>query len=141
MKVVITSYSIHYTKLYDNTLEILAGKGIDKHLIDSAIHQIEFSRKEITNTPYPYGIKLLLGVASVMVHEGDPVTAINIDSDLKKLQEELAKGPFLEGRIRRYFLDNPHRLLFTLAPDKDLEARQAEDVRHELQKKRKSLGA
>ena len=127
-------------KIVFNTLETLADKGIDQHLIDSAIHQIEFSHKEITNTPYPYGIKLLMGVASVIVHEGDPVTAINIDGDLEKLQEELVKGPFLEGRIRRYFLDNPHRLLFTLAPDKDIEARQAENVRLELQKIRKSLG-
>ena len=37
----------------------LANNGIDQQLIDSAIHQIEFHRKEITNTPYPYGIKLL----------------------------------------------------------------------------------
>jgi hypothetical protein len=127
-------------KIVFSTLETLADKGIDQYLIDSAIHQIEFSHKEITNTPYPYGIKLLMGVASVIVHEGDPVSAINIDNDLKKLQEELAKDSFLEGRIRRYFLDNPHRLLFTLAPDKDIEARQAENVRHELQKIRKSLG-
>jgi hypothetical protein len=126
-------------KIIFTSLETLVGKGIDQHLIDSAIHQIEFSRKEITNTPYPYGIKLLVGIASIVVHEGDPVTGINIDSDLAKLQEELAKGPFLEGRIRRYFLDNPHRLLFTLAPDEGLEARQAEDIRQELQEKLKSL--
>ena len=126
-------------KIVFTCLETLVGKGIDQHLIDSAIHQIEFSLKEITNTPYPYGIKLLVGIASIMVHEGDPVTGINIDSDLAKLQEELAKGPFLEGRIRRYFLDNPHRLLFTLAPDEGLEARQAEDIRQELQEKLKSL--
>jgi Zn-dependent M16 (insulinase) family peptidase len=38
----------------------LVANGIDSKLIESAIHQIEFRRKEITNTPYPYGIKLLL---------------------------------------------------------------------------------
>ncbi|WP_320043404.1 insulinase family protein [uncultured Desulfobacter sp.] len=126
-------------KIINSTLEALVTKGIDKNLIDSAIHQIEFSRKEITNTPYPYGIKLIMGVASIMIHDGDPVSAINIDHDLKKLQEKLAKGPFLEGRIRQYFLDNPHRLLFTLAPDEGIEARQAENVRQELQKLQKSL--
>jgi hypothetical protein len=127
-------------KIIFNTLEALADSGIDKHLIDSAIHQIEFSRKEITNTPYPYGIKLIMGVASVIIHEGDPVSAINIDGDLKKLQDELTKGQFLEGRIRKYFLDNQHKLLFTLAPDDGIEARQAETVRRELEEIRKSLG-
>lgn len=126
-------------KIIFDALEALVGKGIERHLIDSAIHQIEFSRKEITNTPYPYGIKLLLGIASIMIHEGDPVSAVNIDGDLEKLQEELSKGPFLESRIRRYFLDNPHRLLFTLAPDEGFEARQADNIRKELQEKQKKL--
>nr|WP_320190501.1 insulinase family protein [uncultured Desulfobacter sp.] len=126
-------------KIVFSTLESLVAKGVDKHLIDSAIHQIEFSRKEITNTPYPYGIKLLMGIASIVIHDGDPVSTINIDRDLKKLQDELAKGPFLEGRIRQYFLDNKHKLLFTLTPDEGIEARQAENVRQELQKLKKSL--
>ena len=29
-------------------------------MIDAAIHQLEFHCKEVTNHPYPYGIKLLL---------------------------------------------------------------------------------
>ncbi len=36
-----------------STLRQVAETGIDQKLIDSAIHQIEFYRKEITNTPYP----------------------------------------------------------------------------------------
>jgi len=113
-------------------LTSLADKGIDGHLIDSAIHQIEFYRKEITNTPYPFGIKLLLSFAGTVIHGGDPVACINIDDDLDRLKAELSKGSFLEEKIRTFFLDNPHRLLFTLEPDADLEARQVEKTRAEL---------
>jgi len=115
-----------------NTLTDLANKGIERQLIDSAIHQIEFYRKEITNTPYPFGIKLLLSFAGTLIHGGDPVTCINIDQDLDRLMAELNKGPFLEEKIRSFFLDNPHRLLFTLEPDPDLEAGQVEKTRAEL---------
>ncbi len=121
-------------KIIFDTLDTLASKGIDRHLIDSAIHQIEFSRKEITNTPYPFGIKLLVSLASVLIHEGDPVAAINIDEDLDRLSKDIEKGAFLEAKIRHYFLDNPHRLLFTLAPDPDLEALTAQTVKEELKK-------
>ena len=50
-----------------NTLNDLSENGIDKQMIESAIHQIEFHRKEITNTPYPYGIKLLLDLFRKLV--------------------------------------------------------------------------
>ncbi|MCP4718272.1 MAG: peptidase M16, partial [Desulfobacteraceae bacterium] len=50
-----------------STLGQISENGIEKQLIDSAIHQIEFYRKEITNTPYPFGIKLLLSFAGTMI--------------------------------------------------------------------------
>ena len=53
-------------------LAALVEQGIDHELIDAAIHQLEFHRKEITNTPYPYGIKLLLVFSGSWFHGGDP---------------------------------------------------------------------
>ncbi|MEE8398643.1 MAG: insulinase family protein, partial [Desulfobacterales bacterium] len=104
------------TIIFD-TLRGLAEGGIDKGLIESAIHQIEFHRKEITHTPYPYGLKLLLGISGTWLHGGDPVSVLQLDADFAALREELSKGPFFEDRIKRYFLDNSHRVLFTLVPD------------------------
>ncbi len=118
-----------------STLQGLCDKGIDKTLIESAIHQIEFHRKEITNTPYPFGIKLLLSFAGTLIHDGDPVACINIDQDIARLKDRVDKGPFLEQRIRRYFLDNPHRMRFALEPDTDLEQRQVKETRQELKAK------
>lgn len=43
-----------------DVLKKLVEEGIDKKMIEAAIHQLEFHRKEITNHPYPYGLKLLL---------------------------------------------------------------------------------
>ncbi|HCY87912.1 MAG TPA: peptidase M16 [Desulfobacteraceae bacterium] len=115
-----------------STIKSLAEKGIDRNLIDSAIHQIEFYRKEITNTPYPYGIKMLLSFAGAVIHGGDPVTCINIDDDLDRIKKEIDQGPFLEGKLKEYFLDNPHRLMFILEPDAGLEERSVEETRAEL---------
>jgi len=114
------------------TIRELADKGIETHLIESAIHQIEFYRKEITNTPYPFGIKLLLSFAATLIHDGDPVSCINIDQDLDTLKEKIKNGPFLENKLRQYFLDNPHRILFTLEPDTNLEQKNIENTRKEL---------
>ena len=100
-----------------DVLENLASKGIDNRLIESAIHQVEFQLKEVTNNPYPYGIKLLLSLSGSWFHGGNPVSFLQFDDDIKRLRRKLAKGRFFENRIKRYFLDNNHRILFTLVPD------------------------
>lgn len=119
------------TIIFD-VLKDLSEKGIDKKIIESAIHQIEFHRKEITNTPYPYGIKLLLTFGGSWFHGGDPERILRFDEDLKKLRNEIEKGPFFENRINTYFLKNQHRVLLTLVPDQTMEETESERVEKEL---------
>ncbi|MBI9088629.1 MAG: insulinase family protein [Desulfobacterium sp.] len=119
------------TVIFD-TLEAIVSKGVDKTMVESAIHQIEFHRKEITNSPHPFGIKLLLSLAGPWIHEGDPVVCLKFDADLERLNQEMEKGGFLEERIRTYFLDNPHRVLFTLAPDQEMEKNEKEKTAEAL---------
>jgi len=117
----------------------LADKGIDKKLIESAIHQLEFHRKEVTSAPYPYGIKLLLIFSGSWFHGGDPVRALQFDADLEKLRDKLTEGPFFENQIKKYFLDNPHRVLFTLVPDQMMEEKEVEGVARKLERIRAEL--
>ncbi|MEA3416560.1 MAG: insulinase family protein [Thermodesulfobacteriota bacterium] len=122
-----------------DTLKSLVDKGINKKLIESAIHQIEFHRKEITNTPYPYGLKLLLTISGGWLHGADPERILRFDADLDRLKKELSRGTFFEDKIKSYFLDNPHRVLFTLAPDQLMESKEKNRVAVELESVRASL--
>jgi Zn-dependent M16 (insulinase) family peptidase len=116
-----------------DTLERLVKDGIDKELIESAIHQIEFHRKEVTNTPYPYGLKLLMAFAGTWLHGGDPEGILELDALMDKLKAAIAKEPFLEKCIQTYFLDNPHRVLLTLKPDSNIEEKENQRVAAELE--------
>ena len=113
-------------------LQGLADKGIDKELVESAIHQIEFHRKEITNTPYPYGIKLLLSFSGSWMHGGDPLKILNFETNLERIRNEVVRGGFFEGKIREYFLDNSHRILMTLMPDSRMAQEEEKRVSDEL---------
>ena len=115
------------------TLGELCDDGIDTDLIESAIHQIEFRRKEITNSPYPYGLKQLLLITGSWIHGGDAFSKFKIEEDLREIRQRLAQEDFFENRIRKYFLDNPHRVLFLLRPDQDLEQNQRQRVQAELE--------
>jgi Zn-dependent M16 (insulinase) family peptidase len=119
-------------KLVITVIKDLVRSGIDKEMIASAIHQIEFHRKEITNTPYPYGIKLLLVLAGSWFHGGNPERILKFDEDLDKLKAEIGEGNFLEKRLQDYFMDNPHRVLFTLAPDQEMARKQLQRTQKEL---------
>ena len=122
-----------------SVLTDLVANGIDKQLIDSAIHQIEFHRKEITNTPYPYGIKLLLAFAGPWLHGGDPVKVLKFDDDLKKLRELMRREPFFENRIEKWLLTNSHRARLTMVPDSEMDHNETVRVQAELEKIKKRL--
>ncbi|MEE8431379.1 MAG: insulinase family protein [Candidatus Desulfatibia sp.] len=115
-----------------DVLKDLSASGIDQQRIESAIHQLEFHRKEVTGTPYPYGIKLLLIFAGSWFHGGDPLKILQFDSDLARLRREIAQGPVFENYIKKCFLDNPHRVLITLVPDQQVEEKEAARVAAEL---------
>ena len=110
----------------------LADDGIDRKLIDSAIHQLEFHRKEITNHPFPYGIKLLVNFCGSWFHGGDPVRILNFDEDMTALKDMLFREPFFEKRIKTYFLDNTHRVRLTLVPDQEMAVKEELRVKREL---------
>lgn len=113
------------------TLDRLCTEGIDPELIESAIHQVEFQRREITNTPYPYGLKLLVGVTSTWIHGGRPHRLLQVEKDIAELRRQMKTPRYFENRLRRHFLENPHRVTFKLLPDPDLAetVRSAEDHR------------
>jgi Zn-dependent M16 (insulinase) family peptidase len=115
-----------------DVIENLATNGIDKPLIESAIHQMEFQRKEVTNHPYPYGIKRLLTFCAGWFHGGDPVRILNFDEDMERIRKASLETSFLEDKLKIYFLENPHRLLFSLVPDQQMEEKENRRVEDEL---------
>lgn len=119
-------------KVIMDTLRNLADTGIDAALIEGAIHQIEFRQKEITNTPYPYGLKLLMRFCGGWFHGGDPVRHLRLEEDLAALRDRMAEGGFFEKMIRHYFLDNTHRVLFVLSPDAHMAEKEELRVREAL---------
>ncbi len=139
LKDVAKSHAQNVKEIIFDTLDKLCTDGIDRDMIDSAIHQMEFHRKEVTNTPYPHGIKLLLVFSGSWFHGADPARVLQFDEDIRKIKKNVSEGPFFENLIRRYLLDNPHRVFLTLSPDQDMEEKEAERYKAELDQIRANL--
>ncbi|HKW59136.1 MAG TPA: insulinase family protein [Candidatus Dormibacteraeota bacterium] len=119
-------------KVVLDTLERLAGKGVDQSQVDAAIHHLEFARRERSNAGFPYALRLLFAVMPAYAYDGDPLTALDFDADLEHLEHARKEGRFFENLIRAELLDNPHRGLLTVVPDTELEERQRREEQTRL---------
>ncbi|HET9781950.1 MAG TPA: insulinase family protein [Candidatus Dormibacteraeota bacterium] len=105
------------------TLEKLANDGLDESQVDAAIHHLEFEKRERSNAGFPYALGVLFAMKPAYLYGGDSFAALDFDKDLEHLQKARGEGRFFENLIRAELLDNPHRALITVVPDKDMDER------------------
>ncbi len=124
-----------------STLKKIATEGIPAEQIESAIHQLEFSTREITGEGYPYGLTLFFRFAGAWLHGGSPKNALNFDVNMQAIRKKIAGGRYFEQLIEKNLLNNPHRVCVVLSPDADLEKRQNELLAKKLEDYKQSLTA
>jgi Zn-dependent M16 (insulinase) family peptidase len=126
-------------ELVQNTLKELLQRGIPTSAVESALHQLELDRAEITGDSYPYGLSLFFRAGLLRQHAGQPEEALCIHSLFNQLHAKLENPDYLTGLIEKYLIHNPHQVLLTLNPSKDLEQREAADERARLDAIQKEL--
>ncbi|MBL7654815.1 hypothetical protein, partial [Escherichia coli] len=65
-------------------------------------------------------------------HDGDPMHVWDIDENLNWLREQVKNPDFIADLIRKFLLDNPHRVRLTLIPDASKSEQQAKDEQAKL---------
>lgn len=116
-----------------STIQEIYERGINQDQIDSAIHQIELSTSEISGGHYPYSLNLLFRFFGTWMHGGDPHNAIDFDTVLSELKGKIQKKGYLESQIKKYFIDNPHRVKIILKPDSTLAETQQVELQKQLE--------
>lgn len=120
-------------KVVRDTLEEIAQAGIPKRLVESAMHQLELQRTEITGDSAPYGLSLFWRSALLKQHGGNPEDGLLIHSLFSQLRDRISKDPaYLSSLIRKYTLQNNHCVRVVMVPDKTLAAQEDADERSRL---------
>jgi len=117
-----------------NRLSELARDGIPPHIVDSAIHHLEFHRTEIGGDSYPFGITLFMRAVLSMQHGCPPENAIELHSQFEKLHALISEPRYFNSLIEKYFINNPHRLTVVMTPDTKQAAREDKEEKNRLQK-------
>ena len=126
--------SVH--EIIQKTFEQIQQNGFPAERVEAILHSIELAAKHQTSS---FGLNLISSLNSVWNHEGDPMEAIQLNKNIERFRQELAKDPqFLVKKVKQYFLDNTHRLKLTMRPNpnyvQEFEDKQAEIVRQKLAK-------
>lgn len=109
-------------KLIDNTLKNLAP--FPEEQIEAALHSLEFSKKEISPQ---YGLHLAFKVLMAKQLGTKVENALMIGERFEELKERLKDKRLISSLIKKYFLDNMHKVIVTLTPDDTLLAREKEE--------------
>lgn len=116
-------------RLMMDTLAGLAREGVPARAVEAALNSLEFMLRENNTGSFPRGLSAMFRSLSDWLYDGDAFAPLAWEKPLASIKERLAAGePVFENAIRRWFLDNPHRVVVLLVPDAELSAnRQAEE--------------
>jgi len=122
------------------TLARICREGIPRDLLEGAFHQVEFKGLEVTRAPLPFPLTLLFRALSTWLHELDPLVPLTFPTLIASLRERWAADPQLfEGTIRRWMLENPHRLRAVVAPSRTLAGEREQALAAELTSRRQAM--
>jgi presequence protease len=122
------------------TLEGIARDGLPRELLEAAIHQVEYKGLEIHRAPFPFALELLFRTLSTWLHGGDPIDPLTFPTHMRALRERWEADPDLfRDAIRRWLIDNPHRVRATVTPSRTLAAERDAQLRERLAKLKATL--
>ena len=125
-----------------NELRRLVTGGIPKEEIESAMLSLEFSNREIKRTQGPRSLVWLRRSLRGWIHGSPPWETLLFVPKFEDLKKSIENDErFFEKLIQKIFLDNPHRALVILRPQKDFLLKKENTLNEKLSQKEKSLTA
>ncbi|MDR2391394.1 MAG: insulinase family protein [Planctomycetota bacterium] len=125
-------------KLVLNVLRRECDAGFSPGKVASVLRHFELAAREIRSQ---YPLSLMERAFGSWLYGSDPLEHVRISERLADLRNAMAADArFLENQAGKWLLDNPHRLLLTLFPDKDYIARITREAAETAERTVRSLG-
>jgi hypothetical protein len=121
-----------FLKLVQDTLADIAKRGVSREQFDSALQQLAYRYLEISPS---FPLHLMGNVTSMWLYGADPLTYLHAETHIQKLKNDFAANPRLfSDLIQRKLLDNPHRLMLVVQPDRDIQPRKDAEFAEKMKK-------
>ncbi|OEH78860.1 mitochondrial presequence protease related protein [Cyclospora cayetanensis] len=121
-------------------LKTLANEGFSQDAIDAALNTMEFTLRELNTGTFPKGLAIILDMATESNYDRDPVASLAFEKALDAVKERLKAGePLFQNLIKRYLLNNTHRVTIKLRADPTMQEREAAQEAEKLKKIQEAL--
>ncbi len=127
-----------FTKLVEGTLQRLVEEGIDKKLVESVINIHEFKLREADFGRYPKGLIYGMKLMESWLYDENPATHLCYEETLAKVKKALTT-PYFENLIQSMLLNNNHRNLLVVVPEKGFNEKKELELKELLEDKKTSM--
>lgn len=129
-------------KIIIEELTRLSIEGFPQNSIEAAMNTIEFALRENNTGRYPRGLALMIRAVDSWNYDKDPLESMKWEGPLNDLKKQLESGKDVFGDlIKRYLLDNKHRVKFEMQPDTKLAAKIEQEEEQRLKELKSGMSS
>lgn len=118
-------------RIVESTLQELCDKGLDKELLEASLNSIEFALRESDFGGRPIGLAYIIRMMDNWLYDNDPLELLHYEEALANIRNGLA-GTYFEDLIRQSILNNNHKVLVSIYPERGLQERKDAEVKEHL---------
>ena len=128
-----------FREIIESTLEDIVKSGIDRNSLKAALNIIEFQYREADFGSYPKGLFYCMDMfESWLYDDNEPFMHIKAGKTFEELNAYVGTD-YYENLIRKYMLQNLHKLILTLKPKKGLSEEKNKKLEEKMQAWKDSL--
>ena len=128
-----------FIRIIEDTLQEIAGRGLDKKAIRASLNSSEFKYREADFGSYPKGLMYGLQMLETWLYDDSkPFTGIELLATYRKLKQAVDSS-YYEELIRDHLLHNTHKSVVVVRPVKGLTGQKEKALADELAKKKASM--
>lgn len=129
-----------FEKLVMDSLRKIWIEGFSQDNIESTFFAFDFDNREIYRTSGPYSLMLMERALQGWLYGAKPTDTMEFTPYISNLRQILSKDRnFLQGLIKKYFLDNNFRTLLTVYPDPAYGKKDEKKLKKSLRKKLRNI--
>lgn len=118
-------------RIVESTLQELCDKGLDKELLEASLNSIEFALRESDFGGRPIGLAYIIRMMDNWLYDNDPLELLHYEEALSNIRKGLA-STYFEDLIRHSILNNNHKVLVSIYPERGLQERKDAEVKEHL---------
>ncbi len=127
-----------FIKVVENTFKKIVEVGIDKKTLLSTINYFEFMNRESDYGRMPKGLIYTMNALGTWLYDLNPLVNFEMSTYFEKIKE-LVNTKYFEELIEKYYINNNHKSVVCIYPDKKVQLEKDAALKNKLNDLKKSL--